>query len=35
MDKFEKNELTKQRIFTKSIWSDWYDWLIDYIREPI
>ena len=26
MNKFEKNELTK---------STWYDWLINYIREPI
>ena len=26
MDKFEKKELTKNRIFTKNIWHDWYDW---------
>ena len=35
MNKFEKKELTKNRIFTKSIWHDWYDWLINYIPAPI
>ena len=30
VDKFEK-KLTKRRTFTNNTWSDWYDWLIDYI----
>ena len=35
MDKFEKKELTKKRPFTKNIWYDWDDWLINYISESI
>ena len=35
MDKFEKKELTKKRIFTKNIWYDCYDWLINYILDPM
>ena len=35
MDKFEKNELSKKKIFTKNTWHDWYDWLINYIPEPM
>ena len=31
----KKKELTKTRIFRKNTWNDWYDWLIDYIPEPI
>ena len=32
MDKFEEKEVMKERIFTKNTW---YDWLINYIPEPI
>ena len=32
MDKFEKKELTKKRTFTKTTS---YEWLINYIPEPI
>ena len=35
MDKLEKKELTKKRTFPKNTWYDWYDWLINYIPEPI
>ena len=35
MDKFQKKELTKKRTFTKKTWYNWYDWLINYISEPI
>ena len=36
MGKLEKTkELTKKRTFTKNTWDDWYDWLINYIPEPI
>ena len=35
MDKFEKKELTKKRRFTKNTSTDWYDWLINDIPEPI
>ena len=37
MDKFEKKkkELTKKRTCTKNTWYDWYNWLINYIPEPI
>ena len=34
MDKFEKTEVTKRRTFNKN-WNDWYDWLINYIPDPI
>ena len=30
-----KKELTKNRAFTKNTWHNWYDWLINYIPEPI
>ena len=30
-----KKELTKKRTFTKNIFYDQYDWLINYIPEPI
>ena len=32
---FLKKELTKNRAFTKNTWHNWYDWLINYIPEPI
>ena len=35
MDKFEIKELVKKRTFTKNTCYDWYDWLINYIAEPI
>ena len=37
MDKFEqkKKELAKKRTFTKKTWYDWFNWLINYIPEPI
>ena len=35
MNKFEKTDLTKIRIFPKNTWYDWYDCLIKYIPEPI
>ena len=36
MDNFKKKkELTKKGTFTKSTWYNWYDWLINYIPEPI
>ena len=35
MEKFEKEELTKKRTFAKIMWYDWYDWLINYLLEPI
>ena len=35
MNKFEKKELTKKRTFTKNTWYDCYDWLNNYIPEPI
>ena len=35
MNKFEKEELSKKRTFTKNTWYDWSDWLINYIPEPI
>ena len=35
MDKFGKKKLKKKRTFTKTIWYDWYDLLINYIPEPI
>ena len=35
IDKFEKKELTKKILFTKNTWYNWYDWLINYIPEPI
>ena len=35
MDKFDKKELTKKRAFAKKTWYDWYDWLINYIPEPM
>ena len=35
MDKFEKNELTKKRTLTRNTWYDQYNWLINYIPEPI
>ena len=31
----KKKELTKKRTFTKNTSHDWYDWLINYIPEPI
>ena len=34
MDKFEKTEVAKRRTFNKN-WNDWYDWLINYIPDPI
>ena len=34
MDKFEKKELTKKGHY-KNTWYDWYNWLINYIPEPI
>ena len=35
MNEFEKKELTKKRAFTKNTWYNLYDWLINYILEPI
>ena len=35
MHKFENEELTNKRTFTKNTWYGWYDWLINYIPEPI
>ena len=35
LDEFEKKELAKKRTFTKNTWHDWYNWLINYILEPI
>ena len=35
MDKFFKKELTKKKTFTKIPWYEWYNWLINYIPEPI
>ena len=35
MDELEKKELTKKRTFPRNTWYDWYDWLINYIPEPI
>ena len=35
MDKFEKEELTKKRIFTNNTWYDMYDWSINYILRNI
>ena len=34
MNKLEKKELTK-RTLTKNTWYDWYNWLNNYIPEPI
>ena len=31
----KKKELTKKRPFTKNIWYDWDNWLINYISEAI
>ena len=31
----KKKELVKKRTFTKNTWYDWYNWLINYIPEPI
>ena len=30
-----KKELTRKRTFTKNVWYDWYDRLINYISESI
>ena len=30
-----KKGLTKKRTFTKKTWHNWYDWLINYVPEPI
>ena len=35
MDKFEQKEMMKKRSFTKNIWNNWYNWLINCIPEPI
>ena len=35
MDKFEEKEITKKRTFAKKAWQDWYDWLINYILNPL
>ena len=31
----KKKELAKKRTFTKNTWYDWYEWLINYIPDPI
>ena len=35
MDKFGEKQLTKKITFAKKTWYDWYDWLINYIPEPM
>ena len=35
MDNLKKKELAKKRTFTKNTCYDWYDWLINYVPEPI
>ena len=35
MNRFERKEPTKKRTFTNNTWYNWYDWLINYIPEPI
>ena len=35
MDKFEEKEITKMKTFRKNTWYDWYDWLVNYIFEPM
>ena len=35
MMKFEEKEMTKERAFTRNSRYYWYDWLINYIPEPI
>ena len=32
MDQFKEKDITKKKTFAKNIW---YDWLINYIPEPI
>ena len=33
--KTTNKKLTKNKIFIKNTWCDWYNWLIKFIPEPI
>ena len=35
MDEFKKEEMKKSRPVVKSKLNDWYDWLVDYVPNPI
>ena len=35
MEKFEEKERTKERTFAKKTWYNRYNWLINYIPDPI
>ena len=35
MDKYFKKRTNKEENIYKNTWYDWYDWLINFIPEPI
>ena len=35
IDKLEERKITKKKKFSKNAWYNWYDWLVNYIPEPI